>query len=122
MCVAPRRRSHGPTESNRKRKLGGNSSDFRPYFTYWITTVQLLVLFISMLVYGCGPLGVDRYKKTGMVRISLAFLCNLSTAYLMKPLPFQVLVTNLELESVGHHEPANFWFGPSAVRDRIHRA
>ena len=51
-----------------------------------------------------------------------AFLCNLFTAYLMKPLPFQVLVTNLELESVGHHEPANFWFGPSAVRDRIHRA
>ncbi len=28
----------------------------------------------------------------------------------------QVLVTNLELEPVGHHEPANFWFGPSAVR------
>ena len=61
------RHRRGPTESNRKRKLGGNSSDFRPYFTYWITTVQLLVLFISMLVYGCGPLGVDRYKKTGMV-------------------------------------------------------
>ena len=60
-------RHRGPTESNRKRKLGGNSADFRPYFTYWITTVQLLVLFISMLVYGCGPLGVDRYKKTGMV-------------------------------------------------------
>ena len=124
MSVAPsRRRSHGPTESNRKRKLGGNSSDFRPYFTYWITTVQLLVLFISMLVYGCGPLGVDRYKKTGIVSQHLpALLCNLFTAYLMKPLPFQVLVTNLELESVGHHEPANFWFGPSAVRDRTHRA
>ena len=69
------RHRHGPTESNRKRKLGGNSSDFRPYFTYWITTVQLLVLFISMLVYGCGPLGVDRYKKTGMVsRGSLIFV------------------------------------------------
>ena len=130
MCVAPPRRSHGPTESNRKRKLGGNSSDFRPYFTYWITTVQLLVLFISMLVYGCGPLGVDRYKKTGMVSISSPFYaiyrsirqCCDFTSFLMKPLPFQVLVTNLELESVGHHEPANFWFGPSAVRDRTHRA
>ena len=85
--------------------------------------MQLLVLFISMLVYGCGPLGVDRYKKTGMVSQHFpAFLCNLFTAYLMKLLPFQVLVTNLELESVGHHEPANFWFGPSAVRDRTHRA
>ena len=87
--------------------------------------MQLLVLFISMLVYGCGPLGVDRYKKTGMVSISPPFHAidtSMLTTYLMKPLPFQVLVTNLELESVGHHEPANFWFGPSAVRDRVHRA
>ena len=30
----------------------------------------------------------------------------------------QVLVTNLELEAVGHLEPANFWIGPSAVRMR----
>ena len=55
-------------ESNRKRKLGGNAADHRPYFTYWITLVQILVLFISMLVYGVGPVGVDLYKKAGMVR------------------------------------------------------
>ena len=28
---------------------------------------------------------------------------------------FQVLVTNLDVESVTHLEPANFWIGPSAV-------
>ena len=27
----------------------------------------------------------------------------------------QVLVTNLDVESVTHLEPANFWIGPSAV-------
>ena len=58
---------HAP-ESNRKRKLGGNANDHRPYFTYWITMVQVLVMLISMIVYGVGPLGVDLYKKNGMVR------------------------------------------------------
>ena len=29
----------------------------------------------------------------------------------------QVLVTNLDVESVTHLEPANFWIGPSAVSD-----
>ena len=28
-------------ESSRKRKLGGNSRDHRPYFTYWVTFVQV---------------------------------------------------------------------------------
>ena len=28
---------------------------------------------------------------------------------------FQVLVTNLDVETVTHYEPANFWIGPSAV-------
>jgi len=34
--------------------------------------------------------------------------------------PFQVLVTNLELEPVAHLEPANFWIGPSVVRPTIY--
>ena len=54
-------------ESSRKRKLGGNSRDHRPYFTYWVTTVQVAVLFISLLLYGFGPLGVDLYKRSNMV-------------------------------------------------------
>ena len=62
-----RRATRRPPESNRKRKLGGNSGDHRPYFTYWITVVQMLVLSISMLTYGVGPIGVDLFKKTSMV-------------------------------------------------------
>ena len=54
-------------ESSRKRKLGGNSRDHRPYFTYWVTFVQAAILFISLLLYGFGPLGVDLYKRSNMV-------------------------------------------------------
>ena len=32
---------------------------------------------------------------------------------------FQVLVTNLDVETVTHYEPANFWIGPSAVSTTI---
>ena len=54
-------------ESSRKRKLGGNSKDHRPYFTYWVTFVQTAILFISLLLYGLGPIGVDLYKRSNMV-------------------------------------------------------
>ncbi|QQP53244.1 Uncharacterized protein FKW44_005654, partial [Caligus rogercresseyi] len=43
-----------------------NSLDYRPYFTYWITFVQIFVLFVSIVTYGIGPFGVDFYKKAGM--------------------------------------------------------
>ena len=56
-------------ESSRKRKLGGNSRDHRPYFTYWVTFVQAAILFISLLLYGFGPLGVDLYKRSNMVSV-----------------------------------------------------
>ena len=54
-------------ESSRKRKLGGNSRDHRPYFTYWVTFVQVAILFISLIMYGFGPIGVDLYKRQNMV-------------------------------------------------------
>ena len=59
-------------ESSRKRKLGGNSRDHRPYFTYWVTFVQVAVLFISLIMYGFGPIGVDLYKRQNMVSLSVA--------------------------------------------------
>ena len=58
-------------ESSRKRKLGGNSRDHRPYFTYWVTFVQVAVLFISLIMYGFGPIGVDLYKRQNMVILSV---------------------------------------------------
>ncbi|XP_057323391.1 inactive rhomboid protein 1 isoform X2 [Microplitis mediator] len=70
--------------------------DHRPYFTYWITTVQVLVLIISLACYGFGPIGIDLHHRSGLV-----------------------LVTSLSLQQVDYQEPANFWIGPRAA-DLIH--
>ncbi|KAL7307963.1 hypothetical protein TKK_0000054 [Trichogramma kaykai] len=70
--------------------------DHRPYFTYWITTVQLLILIISLACYGFGPVGLDLHHRSSLV-----------------------LVTSLSLQQVEYQEPANFWLGPRAS-DLIH--
>ncbi|XP_024940887.1 inactive rhomboid protein 1 isoform X3 [Cephus cinctus] len=70
--------------------------DHRPYFTYWITTVQVLILIISLACYGFGPVGINLNHRSGLV-----------------------LVTSLSLQQVDYQEPANFWIGPRAA-DLIH--
>lgn len=70
--------------------------DNRPFFTYWVTAVQILVLLISILCYGLGPFGFNLQARSG-----------------------QVLVTSLSLQQVDYMEPANFWIGPRAA-DLIH--
>uniref|UniRef100_A0A1B0DB34 Rhomboid-like protein n=1 Tax=Phlebotomus papatasi TaxID=29031 RepID=A0A1B0DB34_PHLPP len=62
--------------------------DYRPFFTYWINTVQILVLIISIICYGIGPMGFGMEYKTG-----------------------QVLVTSLSLQQVQHQEIQNMWVG-----------
>ena len=78
MLTRRRRAKRRAPESSRKRKLGGNSGDHRPFFTHWITIVQILIMLISMSVYGIGPIGIDLYKKSGMVRIFFLFSYNYS--------------------------------------------
>ncbi|XP_046659942.1 inactive rhomboid protein 1 isoform X3 [Homalodisca vitripennis] len=70
--------------------------DHRPFFTYWVTTVQILILFFSLFCYGFGPVGIDLHQESGLV-----------------------LVTSLSLQQVEFNEPANFWIGPRAA-DLIH--
>ncbi|XP_024893523.1 inactive rhomboid protein 1 isoform X1 [Temnothorax curvispinosus] len=78
------------------KKQLDNFEDHRPYFTYWITTVQVLILIISLACYGFGPVGMDLKHRSGLV-----------------------LVTSLSLQQVDYQEPANFWLGPRAA-DLIH--
>lgn len=70
--------------------------DHRPYFTYWINTVQILVMCLTLICYGFGPIGIGMEQKSG-----------------------QVLVTSLSLQQVQHQEPRNFWLGPRGD-DLIH--
>lgn len=64
--------------------------------TGWINTVQVLVLCLTLLCYGFGPIGVGMEKKNG-----------------------QVLVTSLSLQQVQHQEPRNMWIGPRG-HDLVH--
>ncbi|XP_023167857.1 inactive rhomboid protein 1 isoform X2 [Drosophila hydei] len=63
--------------------------DHRPFFTYWINTVHIVVLFLSIVCYGIAPIGFGTEQKTG-----------------------QVLVTSLSLQTVQHIEQRNLWIGP----------
>lgn len=45
--------------------------DHRPYFTYWLSTVQILILVISLISYGFGPFGMDLSHQSGLVSIDL---------------------------------------------------
>lgn len=73
-----------------------NMDDYRPYFTYWVTTVQLIVMIITVATYGFGPVGVELHQSSG-----------------------HVLSRGLYIEQVDYYEPSNFWFGPRPA-DLIH--
>lgn len=70
--------------------------DHRPYFTYWVTTVQILITLITLAVYGFGPWGFHRTQRSSLV-----------------------LVTSLSLQQVDYYEPDNFWLGPRSA-DLVH--
>lgn len=70
--------------------------DHRPFFTCWVTTVQILVTVISLAVYGFGPFGIRKTQRSG-----------------------EVMVPSLHLQEVDYFEPDNFWLGPRAA-DLVH--
>lgn len=43
--------------------------DHRPFFTYWVTTVQILILILSMFAYGMGPVGFELTQRSGLVSV-----------------------------------------------------
>lgn len=56
--------------------------DYRPYFTYWVTTVQVVILFISLFTYGFGPAGIDVNRRSGLVGV-----CSISLPFSFLSLP-----------------------------------
>lgn len=40
---------------------------YRPYFTYWVTTVQVIIMIVSLAFYGFAPIGFNYTQKTGLV-------------------------------------------------------
>ncbi|KAF1755703.1 hypothetical protein GCK72_012153 [Caenorhabditis remanei] len=71
------------------KKLLADGDDERPWFTYWITTIQAAVCILSIILYGFGPLGVY-----------------------MTPLKEDVMDVTLSNRRVSYMEQDNLWFGP----------
>lgn len=67
--------------------------DHRPYFTYWITTVQVLIMIISLACYGFGPVGMDLNHRSGLV--SRQKLLIISTAIIRDSLCFSFFQVEL---------------------------
>lgn len=44
--------------------------DYRPFFTYWVNTTQVLVLLLTLLCYGIGPIGIGYEQKTSQVLVT----------------------------------------------------
>ncbi|KAK8395160.1 hypothetical protein O3P69_006125 [Scylla paramamosain] len=78
------------------RKQLDEMNDYRPYFTWWVTTVQVVILLLSIMCYGRAPFGFSISQQKG-----------------------QVLMASLSIQTVDYWEPSNFWLGPRAA-DLIH--
>lgn len=77
--------------SEQKKQLN-SIDDSRPYFTYWIMSVQLIIMLLALLTYGFGEFGLQKVK-------------------ISQP----VLVNSLSIQEVSYFEPNNIWLGPRPV-------
>ncbi|XP_044201789.1 inactive rhomboid protein 2-like [Thunnus albacares] len=68
----------------------------RPYFTYWITFVHIVITLLACCTYGFAPVGFAQHSTTELV-----------------------LKNKGIYESVKHVQQENFWIGPSS-EDLIH--
>ena len=70
--------------------------DYRPYFSYWVTTVQIIIMIITMSWYSIAPIGVEMALKSDFV-----------------------FTESLTYQQVAFYQPTNFWIGPKPA-DVIH--
>ncbi|XP_062976411.1 inactive rhomboid protein 2 isoform X2 [Elgaria multicarinata webbii] len=68
----------------------------RPYFTYWITFVHIIITLLVICTYGIAPIGFAQHLTTELV-----------------------LRNKGVYESVKYIQQENFWIGPSSI-DLIH--
>ena len=60
----------GRVNKNRQRSVRhqlDELEDYRPHFTYWITTIQTVIMIISLAWYGFAPFGTGMALKEGLV-------------------------------------------------------
>ncbi|CAI2352035.1 unnamed protein product [Caenorhabditis sp. 36 PRJEB53466] len=71
------------------QKILSDGVDERAWFTYWTTTIQIVICLLSIAMYGMGPFGMGMRVNKDEVR--------------------DVTLSN---RRVSYQEPENMWFGP----------
>ncbi|CAG5126574.1 unnamed protein product, partial [Candidula unifasciata] len=69
-----------------------NLDDNRPYFSYWVTFVQTVIMLTAIIVYGHAPIGIGVSTVTGSVDMP-----------------------NLAIQTEHRMEVENLWIGPRQV-------
>ncbi|BFZ18000.1 hypothetical protein BsWGS_21039 [Bradybaena similaris] len=73
-----------------------NLDDHRPFFSYWVTFVQTVIMITSLVIYGFAPIGIGVSTVTGNVHMP-----------------------NLAIQTETRLEVENLWIGPRQA-DLIH--
>uniref|UniRef100_A0A8C0GS95 Inactive rhomboid protein n=1 Tax=Chelonoidis abingdonii TaxID=106734 RepID=A0A8C0GS95_CHEAB len=73
-----------------------NTDSHRPYFTYWLTFVHIIITLLVICTYGIAPIGFAQHVTTELV-----------------------LRNKGVYESVKYIQQENFWIGPGSI-DLIH--
>jgi len=62
---------------------------YRPYFTVWVTSIQIIIFIVTISVYGIAPVSVQKVRSRQVV-----------------------IRSNMVYENVSHDEESNMWIGP----------
>jgi len=62
---------------------------YRPYFTVWVTSIQIIIFIVTLAVYGIAPINVVKVSTKQVV-----------------------IRSNMVYEDVEHDEWSNLWIGP----------
>ncbi|KAI0217011.1 Inactive rhomboid protein 1 [Lamellibrachia satsuma] len=82
--------------SSERSQVAKKERTRRPYFTYWVTFIQVVIFIVTVSTYGFAPVGLDVKEVTAEVRM-----------------------TSLSIEQVSIIEKRNMWVGPRQS-DLIH--
>lgn len=82
-----------------KKQLEDEGDDYRPFFTYWVTTVQVIIMIFSLLYYG---IGTDFTHGLGVIERS-----------------GDVLASSMSVQHIVIWEQNNIWVGPRFA-DLVH--
>ena len=85
-----------PNKKHKYEDLLNSIKQHRPYFTYWVTFVQIIICLVSLFAYGLAPIGFSYTIKKGLAT-----------------------TINLEKQFISYPVKQNFWIGPAA-QDLVH--